>query len=151
VLDAYCGIGTIGLALAEKAKKVIGVEVNSDAVRDAIENAELNEIENAEFINADAGDFMETLAQKGEKIDVVITDPPRAGCSKKFLDSLLRLAPEKIVYISCNPETLSRDLFLLKKGGYKAKRIRPVDMFPFTNHLETVVLLEKTKTSAVVR
>ncbi len=145
VLDAYCGIGTIGLTIAKNAKKVIGVEVNSDAVKDAIKNAELNGIKNAEFVNADAGEYMESLAQKGVNIDVVMTDPPRAGCSKKFLDCLLNLSPGKIVYISCNPETLSRDLFALKKGGYKVKKIQPVDMFPFTNHLETIVLLESSK------
>lgn len=147
VLDAYCGIGTIGLTMADKAREIIGVEVNSDAVNDAIKNAELNGIKNAGFINEDAGEFMEKCAQNGESIDVVITDPPRAGCSKKFLDSLISLSPNRIVYISCNPETLARDLFVLKKK-YKVKKIQPFDMFPFTNHVETVVLLEKPKISA---
>ncbi|MBR6754460.1 MAG: 23S rRNA (uracil(1939)-C(5))-methyltransferase RlmD, partial [Clostridia bacterium] len=132
VLDAYCGIGTIGLTMADKAREIIGVEVNSDAVNDAIKNAELNGIKNAGFINEDAGEFMEKCAQNGESIDVVITDPPRAGCSKKFLDSLISLSPNRIVYISCNPETLARDLFVLKKK-YKVKKIQPFDMFPFTN------------------
>lgn len=145
VLDAYCGIGTIGLCMSDKAGEIIGVEVNSDSVKDAIKNAEINGVKNARFFNEDAGEFMEKCARNGEKIDVVITDPPRAGCSKKFLDSVLSLSPEKIVYISCNPETLARDLFVLKKGGYKVKKIQPVDMFPFTTHLETVVLLEKQK------
>lgn len=143
VIDAYCGIGTIGLSVARKANEVIGVETNGDAVADAIQNAKLNRITNAKFINADAGEFMAELAQKGESADVVITDPPRAGCSKQFLDSLISLSPKTVVYVSCNPETLSRDLFALRKGGYKVKRIQPVDMFPFTEHIETVVKLTK--------
>lgn len=143
IVDAYCGTGTIGLTMSKGAKEVIGIEVNSDAVADAVENARANGIKNARFINADAGEFMQSLAEKGERIDVVITDPPRAGCSVKFIKSLLSLSPEKIVYVSCNPETLSRDLFALRKGGYKVKKIQPVDMFPFTDHVETVVLLER--------
>lgn len=143
VIDAYCGIGTIGLSVARKANEVIGVETNGDAVADAIQNAKLNRITNAQFINADAGEFMAELAQKDESADVVITDPPRAGCSKQFLDSLIFLSPKTVVYVSCNPETLSRDLFALRKGGYKVKRIQPVDMFPFTEHIETVVKLTK--------
>lgn len=143
VIDAYCGIGTIGLSVAKRANEVIGVETNGDAVADAIQNAKLNRITNAEFINADAGEFMAELARKGKSADVVITDPPRAGCSKQFLDSLISLSPKTVVYVSCNPETLSRDLFALRKGGYKVKRIQPVDMFPFTEHIETVVKLTK--------
>ena len=141
VIDAYCGIGTIGLSVARSAKEVIGVESNEDAVTDAIENAKINGIKNAKFIVKDAGDFMQELAAKDERADVVITDPPRAGCSKKFIDSLLALAPKTIVYVSCNPETLSRDIFALRKGGYKVKKIQPVDMFPYTDHIETVVKL----------
>lgn len=141
VLDAYCGIGTIGLCMSDKAGEIIGVEVNSDAVKDAIKNAEINGVKNARFFNEDAGEFMEKCARNGEKIDVVITDPPRAGCSKKFLDSVLSLSPEKIVYISCNPETLARDLFALRKN-YKVEKIQPVDLFPYTNHIETVVCLK---------
>lgn len=143
VLDCYCGTGTIGLTMAKSADEVIGVEVNEDAVRDANFNAEANGIKNAKFINADAGEFMQSLAQKGENADVVITDPPRAGCSVKFIKSLLALSPKRIVYVSCNPETLSRDLFSLRKGGYKVKKIQPVDMFPFTEHVECVVSLTK--------
>lgn len=143
VIDAYCGTGTIGLSLAKGAKEIIGVEVNSDAVRDAVFNADLNYIENAKFVNVDAGEFMQSLAEKGEKIDVLITDPPRAGCSSKFIKSVLSLSPERIVYVSCNPETLSRDLFSLRKGGYRVKKIQPVDMFPFTEHVECVVCLTK--------
>ena len=143
VIDAYCGIGTIGLSVARNAREVLGVELNADAVADAMQNARINNVKNAKFINADAGEFMADLARKGESADVVITDPPRAGCSKKFLESLLALSPKTIVYVSCNPETLSRDLFTLRKGGYKVKKIQPVDMFPFTEHIETVVKLCK--------
>lgn len=143
IIDAYCGTGTIGLTLAGKAKSVIGVESNPDAVADAVINAKLNGIKNTKFVAADAGDFMQELAEKNEKIDTVITDPPRAGCSKRFIDSLLSLSPKSIVYVSCNPETLTRDLFALRKGGYKVKKIQPIDMFPFTEHVECVVSLTR--------
>ena len=141
LLDAYCGTGTIGLTMAKDVGKVIGVEINSDAVKDAKENAILNGISNAEFYNEDAEEFIYKLANKNEKIDTVITDPPRAGCSMKFLKSLIELKPQKVVYISCNPDTLERDLKTLIKSGYKVKKIQPVDMFPYTNHVETVALL----------
>ena len=143
IIDAYCGTGTIGLTLAGKALSVIGVESNPDAVADAVINAKLNGIKNTKFVAADAGDFMQELAEKNEKIDTVITDPPRAGCSKRFIDSLLSLSPKSIVYVSCNPETLTRDLFALRKGGYKVKKIQPIDMFPFTEHVECVVSLTR--------
>jgi len=143
VIDAYCGTGTIGLTMASNAKEIIGAEINNDAIKDAKENARLNGIKNAKFYNADAGDFMYELAEKGEKADVVITDPPRAGCSIKFLKSLIKLSPKRIVYISCNPETQARDLNVLSKNGYTIKKIQPVDLFPHTNHIETVALLSK--------
>ncbi len=143
VIDAYCGTGTIGLTMANDAKEIIGVEVNSDAIKDAKENAKLNRVTNAKFFNADAGEFMCEMANKDEKVDVVITDPPRAGCSLKFLKSLLKLSPKRIVYISCNPETQARDLITLTKNGYKVTKIQPVDMFPHTNHVESVVCLTK--------
>jgi len=143
VLDAYCGTGTIGMIMAKHAKEVVGVESNRDAVRDAVANAQANGIRNIRFIAADAGAFMDRAVADGEPFDVVITDPPRAGCSAKFLKSLIALAPERIVYVSCNPETLARDLHTLRRGGYKIKKIQPVDMFPFTAHVETVVLLSK--------
>ena len=145
VLDAYCGTGTIGLIMARDAKTVIGVESNRDAVRDAVVNAELNGIDNIQFVAADAGDFMAELAANGTKIDVAITDPPRAGCSPKFLKNLIILAPKRVVYISCNPETLARDLYTLRNGGYKVQKIQPVDMFPYTAHIETVTLLTRQK------
>ncbi|MBQ2846918.1 MAG: 23S rRNA (uracil(1939)-C(5))-methyltransferase RlmD [Clostridia bacterium] len=141
VLDAYCGIGTIGLVAAKTAGRVIGVELNPDAVKDAISNCKRNGMDNARFYCADAGDFMQELAENGERFDVVFMDPPRSGSSKKFIESLVASAPKKVVYISCNPETLARDLNLLTHKGYKVKKICPVDMFPHTNHIECAVLL----------
>lgn len=145
VLDAYCGTGTIGLTMAKNAQKVLGVEINADAIRDAKENATLNGIQNVEFYNEDAGEYISFLARKKEKIDVVITDPPRAGCSMKFLKSLIELSPKRVVYISCNPETLARDLNVLVKSGYRVKKIQGVDMFPHTNHIECVVALTRNE------
>ena len=144
VIDAYCGIGTIGIVASKSAGEVIGVEVNPDAVRDAKVNAKINDIENISFYCADAGEFMVSMKEQGEKCDVLFMDPPRAGSDKKFLSCALSLAPEKIVYISCNPETQQRDLYFLTKNGYKVKKIQPVDMFPYTNHVETVALLVRT-------
>ena len=144
VIDAYCGIGTIGIIASDHAKKVIGVESNKDAVRDAITNAKLNKVKNIQFYNQDAGIFMKQLAAQKESIDVVLMDPPRAGSDKNFLDAVITLMPKKVVYISCNPETLARDLEYLTKNGYKAKEAWPYDMFPFTGHVETCVLLTKS-------
>ncbi len=141
VIDAYCGTGTIGIFASDFAKQVIGVELNPDAIKDAKENAKLNKVKNIRFYNADAGEFMVEAAKAGEKVDVVIMDPPRSGSSKEFLSSLVTLSPEKAVYISCNPETQKRDLAYLVKNGYKVKKIQPVDMFPHTLHVETVVQL----------
>ena len=145
VIDAYCGIGTIGIIASDHAKKVIGVESNKDAVRDAITNAKLNKVKNIQFYNQDAGIFMKQLAAQKESIDVVLMDPPRAGSDKNFLDAVITLMPKKVVYISCNPETLARDLEYLTKNGYKAKEAWPYDMFPFTGHVETVVLMSRVK------
>lgn len=141
VIDAYCGIGTIGLIASKHAKEVIGVELNSDAVRDAVANAKLNGIKNVSFYNNDAGKFMVELAEQEEQVDVVFMDPPRAGSDEDFLMSIAKLYPEKVVYISCNPETLDRDLDFISEFGYEVKRIIPVDMFPWTSHVETIVLL----------
>lgn len=141
VIDAYCGVGTVGIIASGRAKRVTAVEINTDAVKNAKENVELNKLDNISVFEGDAGDFMRKMAQNGEKADVVFTDPPRAGCSKQFLKSLITLSPQKIVYISCNPETLSRDLYYLTKNGYEVRKIQPVDMFPNTKHIETVVLL----------
>lgn len=141
VLDAYCGIGTIGIIAADKAKEVIGVELNKDAIRDAIVNAKTNKTNNIKFFNDDAGQFMINLASKKETIDTVFMDPPRAGSDEAFLKSLVSLAPKKVVYISCNPDTLARDLDYLTKNGYQVKLIQPVDMFAFTEHVECVVVM----------
>ncbi|MBO5200535.1 MAG: 23S rRNA (uracil(1939)-C(5))-methyltransferase RlmD [Clostridia bacterium] len=141
VLDAYCGTGTIGIIASKNAKEVVGVELNGDAVKDAQVNAGLNNVGNISFFEDDAGRFMVKAASKGDKYDVVIMDPPRAGASLDFLKSLVFLSPEKIVYISCNPETQARDLSYLTRKGYKVRKIQPVDMFPHTEHVETVALL----------
>jgi 23S rRNA (uracil1939-C5)-methyltransferase len=145
VIDAYCGIGTIGLVAARRgAGEVIGVELNPDAVKDARNNARLNGQKNITFYTGDAGQFMEAMAKEGRRCDVLFMDPPRAGSSETFLSAALTLAPGRIVYISCNPETLARDLkFLTVSGAYAVKAIQPVDMFPFTEHVETVCLLSK--------
>lgn len=143
VIDAYSGIGTIGMVASDRAKEVISVEVNGDAVRDAIANAKMNKIKNVHFYKADAGEFMVKMAAAGQKADVVFMDPPRAGSDRKFLNSLLRLKPRKVVYISCNPETLKRDLGYLTGNGYRVKKIQPVDMFPMTEGIETVSLLSR--------
>lgn len=143
VVDAYCGIGTIGLIASEGAKDVISVELNRDAVRDAITNAKRNDIKNVQFYNADAGAFMVEMAEQKEKVDVVFMDPPRAGSDEAFLSSVVKLNPKRVVYVSCNPETLARDLRFLTKNGYRAEECQPVDLFPWTKHVESVCLLTK--------
>ena len=143
VIDAYCGTGTIGLIASSRAKHVIGVELNRDAIKDAISNAKRNHIHNVTFYNEDAGQFMVEMAEKGERADVVIMDPPRTGSDEAFLSSVVRLAPDKVVYVSCGPETLARDLKYLTKHGYRMKECTPFDLFPFTKHVETVCLLSK--------
>ena len=143
VIDAYCGIGTIGLVAAGKAREVIGIELNKNAVRDAIVNARENKITNARFYQGDAGEFMEGMVSEGERADVVFMDPPRSGSSEKFLNSVIKLSPKKIVYISCNPETLARDLNFLTRKNYIVKEIQPVEMFCFTDHTEVVTWLEQ--------
>ncbi len=141
VIDAYCGIGTIGLVAAKDAAKVIGVELNAEAVKDARENAKHNKASNANFVCADAGKWMVEMAERGEKADVVFMDPPRSGSDEAFLSSVCKLAPKRLVYISCGPDTLARDLGYLTKHGYKVKTIQPVDMFPMTGHVEVCVEL----------
>lgn len=145
VIDAYCGTGTIGLLAAKNAGKVIGVELNRDAVHDAKQNAVRNDIDNIEFYAADAGEFMVKMADAGKSVDVVIMDPPRAGADIKFMSSVVKLAPKRIVYVSCNPETLSHNLTYFGQKGYVVKKIQPYDMFPHTNHVECVIKLEKTR------
>lgn len=141
VLDAYCGTGTIGMIAAPHAKQVIGVELNRDAVKDAIAGAKKNQLSNIRFYQADAGDFAVDMAREGEKVDVVLMDPPRSGSSEKFLEALRTLRPNKVVYVSCNAETLARDLKYLCNNGYQLKKAAAVDMFPYTDDVEMVCLL----------
>ena len=143
-LDAYCGIGTIGIVAAKHGiKQVIGVELNGEAVKDAIQNAKSNSLTNIRFYKGDAGDFMEQAAMEEEKTDVVFMDPPRAGSDDAFLQSVITLSPKKVIYISCNPETQARDLQKLIKSGYRVIKIQPVDMFPHTKHIECVCVLTR--------
>ena len=153
VIDAYCGIGTIGLCAAGRAKQVIGVERNPDAVRNACANAAANKINNARFICADATDWMRAAAQPNFGLphpDVVFLDPPREGSTPACIDAVAAMKPKRVVYVSCNPETLARDLTHLTRRGWKALKIQPVDMFPHTEHVETVVLLSHKKPDSYI-
>lgn len=143
VVDAYCGTGTIGLIAAKRAGRVIGVESNPEAVKDAVNNAKANEVKNIRFYRDDAGHFLKSCAADGLKVDVLLMDPPRSGSSEEFLEAAAQIAPEKIVYVSCNPVTLERDVSFLEKMGYRAKEVWPVDMFPWTSSIEGIVLLRK--------
>src|SRR6056297_435106 len=147
VLDAYSGIGTIGLIASKSARKVIGVESNTQAVYDSIKNAKANDIKNVKFYKDDASEFLLKAANHGENFDVVFLDPPREGSEESFLSSLVKTNPKRIVYISCNPETQARDLKYLTSFNYDVKLTQPVDMFPFTTHTETVVLLKRNDTN----
>lgn len=143
VLDAYCGIGTISLIAALKAGQVTGVEINKEAVKNAKNNAKLNHIKNAAFICEDAGKFMVAEAKQKHAYDTVILDPPRSGCDKPFLTSLVKLSPKKIVYISCNPVTQAENIAYLVNHGYKVRKIQPVDMFGGSYHIESLCVLSK--------
>ena len=145
IVDVYCGIGTIGLIAADRVKEVIGIELNEDAIRDAIRNAHANKITNAQFYCEDAGKFMEEMADSGETADVVFMDPPRSGSDERFLSSVVKLSPKQIVYISCNPETMARDLAYLTGNGYRAITAWPFDMFPHTSHTEVVACLKRVQ------
>ncbi|GAA0125234.1 23S rRNA (uracil(1939)-C(5))-methyltransferase RlmD [Clostridium sp. CTA-19] len=145
VFDAYCGTGTISLFLSQNAKKVYGVEIIPQAIQNAIKNAEENNVTNTEFIVGEAENEIPKLIEKGIKADVVVVDPPRKGCEESLLHSIAKMSPKKIVYVSCDPATLARDLNILQQLGYKTLEIQPVDMFPQTAHVETVVKLEKAK------
>ena len=151
VIDAYCGIGTIGICASHGAERVIGIEQNEDAVRDAEINAKQNNVKNIAFVNADAGEYLTDLAEEHKKTDVIFLDPPRQGATEAFLEAAVRTSPGRIVYISCGPESLLRDLKWLKKHGYKAKEAKAFDLFPFTDHIETVVLLGKQKTTDEIK
>lgn len=143
VFDAYCGTGTISLFLSKKAKKVYGVEIIPEAIENAKKNAELNGISNAEFFVGKAEEVIPDLIAKGVKADVVVVDPPRKGCESSLLHAMGKMSPSKIVYVSCDPSTLARDLAILENLGYKTMEVQPVDMFPQTAHCEVVCLLTK--------
>lgn len=143
VFDLYCGIGTISLFLSEKARKVIGVEVVPDAIEDARRNAELNNITNTQFIAGEAEVVIPKLYAEGIRADVVVVDPPRKGCDEVLLNTLVEMQPQRIVYVSCNPSTLARDLKYLHQYGFEAQEAQPVDMFPWTGHTECCVKIER--------
>lgn len=146
LVDAYCGTGTIGLVAASliPGAQVVGVDNVESAIRDARLNARHNGIENARFETGDAGSFLARMAAAGERLDVLMMDPPRAGASREFMRAALAFSPERIVYISCNPETQARDARILRDGGYRLVRVRPVDMFPHTDHVECVAMLDRS-------
>lgn len=148
VLDLYCGIGGIGLFLAGQAGKVIGIEVVEEAVADARKNARLNGFNNCRFEAGDAAELLEELADDGERVDVVVLNPPRKGCDEQVLRRVAGLSPRTVAYVSCSPQSLMRDLSMLKKLGYTCREIQPVDMFPQTVHVENVARLEKEDKSA---
>ncbi|AKO90993.1 23S rRNA (uracil(1939)-C(5))-methyltransferase RlmD [Priestia filamentosa] len=141
VIDAYCGIGTISLFLAQKAKKVYGVEIVPEAIEDAKRNAELNGITNAEFEAGKAEEVIPAWYKKGISADTLVVDPPRKGCDEALLNTIIDMKPNRVVYVSCNPGTLARDLQVLEGGGYKTVEVQPVDMFPHTTHVECCALL----------
>lgn len=143
VFDLYCGIGTISIYLSGKAKRVIGVEVVSDAVKNAQKNAEINFVNNVEFYQGKAEEVVPGLYKKGLKSDVVVVDPPRKGCDAKLLETIVNMQPQKIIYVSCKPSTLARDLKFLTSQRYKVMEVQPVDMFPHTKHVETVALITR--------
>ena len=143
VLDAYCGVGTIGIIASTKAKNIISVELNGDAVENARDNVNINQLKNVKVFKGDAGDFMTDMAARGERLDVVFTDPPRAGCDERLVKYAASLEPKRIVYISCNPTTLARDVALFAPLGYLPGEITPVDLFPGTGHVESVVCLTR--------
>ncbi|WP_088810868.1 MULTISPECIES: 23S rRNA (uracil(1939)-C(5))-methyltransferase RlmD [unclassified Listeria] len=142
VIDAYCGIGSISLCLAKKARHVYGVEIVNQAILDARANAKLNQIENVTFETGKAEDVIPNWYKNGITADVLVVDPPRKGCDEKLLATILKMKPKKVVYVSCDPATLARDLRILNEGGYKVSAVQPVDMFPMTTHIENVVSLE---------
>ncbi len=143
VIDAYCGIGTIGLTASKRAKQVIGIEVNRAAALDAGRNAKLNQAGNCLFLEGDAGEYLLKMAAERRKADVVFMDPPRSGSTEAFMEAAAAVSPGRIIYISCNPETLARDLKWLTSHGYRAKEARAYDMFPWTDSVESIVLLTR--------
>lgn len=146
VIDAYCGTGTITLFLAQKAKRTLGIEIVPAAIRDAKQNAKDNHITNADFICADAAKELPELVRDGNKADVIVLDPPRAGCEQRVLDAIAKVKPRRLVYVSCNPASLARDVAILHGTGFVLRKVQPVDMFPHTSHVETVVLMSRKDT-----
>ena len=145
VFDIYCGIGTISLFLAQKAKKVYGIEIVDEAIKDAKRNAALNKLDNVEFYVGKAEEVVPKMYKQGKRANVVVVDPPRKGCDEKVLDTIVSMEPDRVVYVSCNPSTLARDLNYLNERGYKCKEVQPVDMFPHSVHIENVALIVKEK------
>lgn len=143
LIDAYCGIGTIGLFAASRVDKVYGVEIVEDAIEDAKYNSRLNSYSNTHFEAGKAEEVIPRWKEEGIKADVIIVDPPRKGCDKVLLDTIIDMEIPRVVYVSCNPGTLARDLRILEDGGYEVKEVQPVDMFPHTTHVETVVKLQR--------
>ena len=145
VFDIYCGIGTISLFLAQRAKKVYGIEIVEEAIKDAKRNAEINNLDNVEFYVGQAEDVVPKMYKQGKRANVVVVDPPRKGCDEKVLDTIVSMQPDRVVYVSCNPSTLARDLAYLNEKGYKSLEVQPVDMFPHSVHIENVALIVKDK------
>lgn len=143
VFDLYCGIGTISLYLSKEAKQIYGIEIVPEAIEDAKQNSQLNKINNVQFISGKSEEKMPRLIKQGIRADVVIVDPPRKGCEETLLKAMVEMNPEKIIYVSCNPSTLARDLKILNDNGYKIQAVQPVDMFPHTGHVETVVMMSR--------
>ena len=145
VFDLYCGTGTISLFLSERAKEVIGVEVVREAVEAANNNARINGIANVRFFCGEAEEVVPKLYEEGIKADIVVVDPPRKGCDEKLLETMVKMQPKRIVYVSCNPSTLARDLKFLAASGYRIEEVQPVDMFPWTEHVECVTLMSRVE------
>ena len=143
VFDIYCGIGTISLFLAQKAKKVYGIEIVEEAIKDAKRNAQINNLDNVEFYVGKAEEVVPKMYKQGKRANVVVVDPPRKGCDEKVLDTIISMQPDRVVYVSCNPSTLARDLNYLDERGYKCLEVQPVDMFPHSVHIENVALIVK--------
>ncbi len=147
VADLYCGIGTISLYISKYAKKIYGVEIVKDAIEDAKENLKLNNVDNVEFIHGKSEDVLPKLNNQGIKIDAMVVDPPRKGLDKSLIDAIIKAKPKKIVYVSCNPATLARDVGYLVEDGYVVEEVQPVDMFPWTTHVECVIEIQKVQSS----
>lgn len=143
VFDIYCGIGTISLFLAQKAKKVYGIEIVEEAIKDAKKNAKINNLDNVEFYVGKAEEVVPKMYKQGKRANVVVVDPPRKGCDEKVLDTIISMQPDRVVYVSCNPSTLARDLNYLDERGYTCLEVQPVDMFPHSVHIENVALIVK--------